>query len=91
MNTDKPTIQGNKAEPAMLACGWAAIIFGLLVVIGEANKDFLNSLIWVKSVGPLSGKVGITLVCWVLLWVALDKCYSKQPARENGVIERVCG
>jgi len=72
--------QENKAGAALMACSIACVVFGLTIVISEASSTFKSFLIWSEPVGPLSGKVGSSLIFWLISWVILDKYLSnKQP------------
>lgn len=70
----------NNAGVAVLACGIACSSFGVLVILSETSNSIKNFLQFNDSVGPLSGKVGIAILLWVLSWVFLKKWFAKRDA-----------
>jgi hypothetical protein len=68
--TDKKLPNG-PAAAAILAGGIGAFCMGLVTSIAEIITSTQNLLKWVGPVGPLSGKIGVTLVVFALTWVVL--------------------
>ncbi len=62
---------------AFLAAGLASLTLGLMVVLAEASVDIKNALDFSKNyglgsgVGPLSGKVAVATIVYVVTWVAM--------------------
>jgi len=56
---------------AFLASGIGALVLGLAVVGSEVSPAINSFLRWVGPVGPLSGKVGLTVIAFVGSWVGL--------------------
>jgi hypothetical protein len=56
---------------AYLAAGIGAFMMGVMTTLSEASASISNGLRWSKPVGPLSGKVGVTLIIYLLSWVIL--------------------
>jgi hypothetical protein len=56
---------------AFLASGIGAAFFGLAVVANEASEAVHNALTLTKAVGPLSGKIAVGVVAYLLSWVIL--------------------
>ncbi|MFD2890997.1 hypothetical protein ACFS5J_03105 [Flavobacterium chuncheonense] len=79
MNSINNSTQENKAGAAILASGIACTIFGLTVVGSEISPIVKTSLEWIKAVGPLSGKVGLTVFVWLLLWYSFNVLLSRKP------------
>jgi hypothetical protein len=80
MKTTIEISQDNKAGAAILSSGLACFIFGLSVILSEISLTIKEGLQWVDAVGPLSGKVGISILSWIILWIVLHKYYSNKPA-----------
>jgi hypothetical protein len=71
--------QENKAGIAILSSGLACLIFGVSVILCEISLTIKEGLQWVDAVGPLSGKVGISILSWSILWIVLHKYVSNKP------------
>ncbi len=56
---------------ALLAGGIGAAVLGLVTTISAVSASFSNALNWSSPVGPLSGKVGVTVVLYLLSWLGL--------------------
>ena len=74
-NTD--TKPNGPVAAAFIAAGAAALTLGLMVVLVDANDTIKKALDFSKNyglgsgVGPLSGKIVIAIVVYVITWVAL--------------------
>lgn len=75
---DKPN---GAAVAALLAAGIGSFTIGLLAFLGEVSGPVHDFLPWVKAVGPLSGKVFLTLIAWVVAWVALHVTLFRRDVR----------
>lgn len=62
---------------AFLAAGVASLVLGVFTVLNEASADINAFLQFDKNfglgsgVGPLSGKVGMAVIAYVVSWVVL--------------------
>ncbi len=56
---------------AFLAAGIGAFMMGAMTTLSEASVNIANALKWSNPVGPLSGKVGVTLIVYFLSWLIL--------------------
>ena len=62
---------------AFVAAGVGSLVLGLMVTLAEMNADFRTFLDFSRSyglgngVGPLSGKVAIAVVAYVVSWIVL--------------------
>jgi hypothetical protein len=56
---------------AFLAAGIGAFMMGVMTTLSEASAGISSSLNWMKPVGPLSGKVSVTLIVYFLSWLIL--------------------
>ena len=68
----------NKAGTALLASGLACFIFGIVTILAEMSISFKEILQWNNSVGPLSGKVGIAIIFWILSWLGLHHYFARK-------------
>lgn len=71
MKKESQIITENKAGAAILACGIGCFMFGIMVILAESNPNFALKLQWLNPVGPLSGKVGIGILSWLVSWAVL--------------------
>ena len=78
---------------AFIAAGAAAFTLGLLVVLNDASKDisaFLNfstNYGLGSGVGPLSGKVTIATIVYVVSWLVLHVAFrGKEVAWRNAMV-----
>ena len=60
---------------AVLAGGIGCFVLGLLTTLAEANASFKDWLSWNDDVGPLSGKTGLTVIVWLIVWAILHAVY----------------
>jgi hypothetical protein len=74
--TDKP--EGPIAA-AILAGGVGALTLGVVTTLVEASASIKKALTLSTEVGPLSGKVAITVGVWLVVWVALHLVYRTRP------------
>jgi hypothetical protein len=65
---DKPE---GPISAAILAAGFGALVMGIITTISEASKNAADWLTFNEKVGPLSGKVIITICAWLVSWVGL--------------------
>jgi hypothetical protein len=62
---------------AFVAAGVGALVLGLMVTLAEMSADFRTFLDFSRNyglgngVGPLSGKVAIAVVAYVVSWIVL--------------------
>ncbi len=56
---------------AYLAAGIGAFMMGLMTTLSEASAGIAAALNWMRPVGPLSGKVGVTMIVYLLSWLVL--------------------
>lgn len=71
--------QENYAGAAILAAGIACFTMGCVTIYGESGKSAMETLTWLGAVGPLSGKVGITIMVWLLVWAVLNQFVRNKP------------
>ena len=73
-----PPLPNGEAGAAVLACGIGVCTFGLVVLLAEASSGLAQALNFMNPVGPLSGKVIIALVVWLLTWGILQKLWNRR-------------
>ncbi|WP_149180986.1 hypothetical protein [Streptomyces sp. TRM49041] len=72
---DKPE---GPVSAAIIAAGVGAAALGLLTSLAEASEPVKEWLAWSGPVGPLSGKVLLALVVWVVAWAGLHLALRKR-------------
>jgi len=74
---DQPTKPSGPVAAAFIAAGIGSVVLGVLVVANDVSKpisDFLKfdaTFGLGKGVGPLSGKVALSVIAFVVSWVVL--------------------
>jgi len=61
----------NELGTAIVASGIGAAVLGILVVLNDAYAAVNGMLVWVKPVGALSGKTGISVIAFLASWAIL--------------------
>jgi hypothetical protein len=56
---------------AVIAGGIGAFALGLVTTLAEASEGIRNWLQWSDPVGPLSGKVIMAVLVWLVAWAIL--------------------
>lgn len=69
-NLDRDLPNGPVAA-SLLAGGIGSAVLGLVTTLSEASAAFGTALNWIKPVGPLSGKVIVTVVAFFVSWLLL--------------------
>ena len=73
------------AAAALLAAGIGSALFGLFVILSEANVAFHDAMALDASVGPLSGKSTYAMLAWLAIWGALHMALRKRQVNYKGV------
>lgn len=71
MSAVEDTRPNGPVAAAFLAAGIGAATMGLMTTLSEASASIANALKWSNPVGPLSGKVGVTVIIYILSWLIL--------------------
>ncbi len=77
MTSQTDTKPSGPVAAVFVAAGIAALVLGLFVTLNEMSPDISNFLKFDasfgigKGVGPLSGKVTLAVVAFVISWIAL--------------------
>jgi hypothetical protein len=85
MNTPQAETKPNgPVAAAFVAAGIAAFVLGIFVTLNEFSPDINNFLKFDanfglgKGVGPLSGKVGMAVIAYVISWVVLHFAWRRR-------------
>ncbi len=77
MSTDTDTKPSGPVAAVFVAAGIASLVLGLFVTLNEMSPDINNFLKFDasfgigKGIGPLSGKVTLAVIAFVISWVVL--------------------
>ena len=64
---------------AIIAGGLGAAALGLFTTLAEASESIRSWLQWSDAVGPLSGKVLMALLVWLVAWALLYLALRNKP------------
>jgi hypothetical protein len=64
---------------AIIAGGIGAAALGLFTTLAEASEGVKDWLQWSDAVGPLSGKVLMGVLVWLVAWVVLHLALRSKP------------
>jgi hypothetical protein len=64
---------------AILAGGIGAAALGVVTTLAEASEGIRSWLQWSDAVGPLSGKVLVTVAVWLVAWAILHLALRRRP------------
>jgi hypothetical protein len=67
-NTEAEERPSGPAVAIILAAGIASLCLGLLTTLAEANAGIADTLTFDTSVGPLSGKVIVSIITFFFFW-----------------------
>lgn len=77
-NTTETKLPNGPAAAALLAGGIGACFMGIITTLSEVVASTQNFLKWVGPVGPLSGKVGLTVIVFAVAWFALGAMWKNK-------------
>jgi len=83
--SENTSLPNGPAAAALLAGGMGAAVLGIVTTLSEASAGFASAMRWSAAVGPLSGKVGVTLILYLLSWVILHVAWRNKNVRFNQV------
>ena len=64
---------------AIIAGGIGAAALGVFTTLAEASKSVKDWLQWSDAVGPLSGKVIMAVLVWLVSWAILHVVLRNRP------------
>ncbi len=85
-NRPIPPTHAGPVAAAVLSAGIGSACFGICICLSESVPAVASGLTLYKPTGPLSGKVSVGVIAWILAWVLLNRAWKdKQPrfARAN--------
>jgi len=68
---DYPDKPEGPISAAIIAAGVGATALGFFTTLAEASEGVADWLRWSDAVGPLSGKVIMSLLVWLVAWAVL--------------------
>ena len=71
---------------AIFAASSGIFIFGFVILWASADPQISQALNWALPVGPLSGKVGVGILAWIIPWFFLHFVWSKRELNFNRVL-----
>jgi hypothetical protein len=74
----EPGLPNGPAAAAVLAAGIGSALYGLIVLLAEANTAIHDLMIINKDVGPLSGKTTFGMMAWLVVWGALHRVWRNR-------------
>lgn len=83
-DTDTKRHNGPPAA-ALLAGGIGAATLGIVTTLSEASTSIANALNWYNPVGPLTGKVLITVAVYFLSWILLGIAWKDKDVNFGGI------
>jgi hypothetical protein len=69
-----------QAAAALMASGIGTLFIGLMTTGAEASPALKEFLKWSEPVGPLSGKVGVSLIVWLISWVVMHQLFKDKES-----------
>jgi hypothetical protein len=69
------TKPNGSAVAAVLAAATGVFLIGFLNTAGEFVGTIRNVLTWNRDIGSVTGKVGVAVVVWLLMWALLGASY----------------
>jgi hypothetical protein len=63
------------AVAAVLAAATGVFMIGFLNIAGEFVGTIRNLLTWNRDIGSVTGKAGVAVIVWLLVWALLGASY----------------
>jgi hypothetical protein len=82
---DETSLPNGPAAAALLAGGIGAAVLGIVTTLSAASEGVANALRWVSPVGPLSGKVGVTVILYLVSWAILHSAWRNKNVNFNQI------
>jgi hypothetical protein len=68
------------ASAAFVASGLGCFFIGLFTTLAEVSPAVKAALLWSVPVGPLSGKVGVSMILWAISWLVLHTMWKDKDS-----------
>ncbi|MBK8030441.1 MAG: hypothetical protein IPK17_13245 [Chloroflexi bacterium] len=78
VETTSISVADRAVGAAMIASGVGSLVLGIAIVAAEANAGIKSFLAWNSGVGPLSGKTGVSVIAFIISWVALHFFFQRK-------------
>ncbi len=75
---ERSEIVNGPAAAAILASGIGCLTLGILTTLSEASAAVNSALNLYPPAGPLSGKTIVSIIVWLVAWVALHFAWSNK-------------
>jgi hypothetical protein len=69
-----------RAVAALVASGIGTLFLGLMTTGAEASPGLKEFLTWSTPVGPLSGKVGVSVIIWLISWAVMHYLFKDKES-----------
>lgn len=79
------SLPNGPAAAALLAGGIGAAVLGIVTTVSEASAGAAAAMNWSAPVGPLSGKVGITIIVYLIAWAILHFAWRGKNVNFNQI------
>jgi hypothetical protein len=73
------------AGAAVLASAIGVFITGSLTTLAEIRGSLKTALAWSGAVGPLSGKTGVGVIVWLILWLILHAVWRGKEVNFSAI------
>lgn len=80
---DKPN---GPVAAALLAGGIGAATIGVMTILSEASEGISLSLAWSAAVGPLTGKVLVSVAVFFIAWLVLHFLFRRKEVNFNTIL-----
>jgi hypothetical protein len=80
---ENDTLKNGKAAAALVAGGIGAFMVGFMTVLAEASQAAKTFLTFSEPVGPLSGKVIVAVIIWLITWFVLGMLWKDKELDFN--------
>jgi hypothetical protein len=80
------TLTNGRAAAAILAGGIGTAVLGVIVLLSELSTPIANALNWMNPVGPLSGKVFLTIVLFFGSWLGLHFLWKDKDVNIGRIV-----
>jgi hypothetical protein len=79
--TETAATMDSAVGAAFVAAGVGSLVLGLALLGAEVSPGIKSFLNWVGPVGPLSGKVGLTVIAFIVSWVGLHFAFRTRAVK----------
>jgi hypothetical protein len=73
-------VTSGQAVAALISSGIGTLFIGLMTTGAEASAGLKEFLKWSDPVGPLSGKIGVSLIVWLISWIVMHQLFKDKES-----------